>query len=204
MNRVSVPGAPSIDHLYVYVQTRSITTSMFAQSRLPCVPPNSLDYGLPVYLETPSITASKCISKLGRLRPAISLYYSLQVHLQTCSITTCKIARHGLQGHISKLAWSRPSSVSHNSLDNGLHMCISPFPQSRSRSVSLSSLNYHLQVYVQIRLITTPKCISKVTRSLPWTVTLNSLDCYFQAHLELVSRYDCSQSRYTVCRSVAF
>jgi len=32
---------------------------------------------------------------------------------------------------------------------------------------------------------------------------VNSLDHYFQAHLELLSSTVCSQSRYTMCRWVA-
>ena len=66
-----------------------------------------------------------------------------------------------------------------------------------------SSLHHGLQVHFQIRSITTCKCISKVTRSLPRSVSLSAFDRQFLAHLESLSSGVCSQSRYTVCRSVA-
>jgi len=69
-----------------------------------------------------------------------------------------------------------------------------------SRSASLCSPDHSVQVYLQIRTITTSKCISKLARSRPRSVSLSSLDRHFQAHLELLSSTACSQSRYTVCR----
>jgi len=66
-----------------------------------------------------------------------------------------------------------------------------------------SSLHHGLQVHLQIHSITTCKCIAKVTRSLPRSVSLSAFDRQFLAHLEFLSSGVCSQSRYTVCRSVA-
>jgi hypothetical protein len=93
MKRVSAPGAPSIDCLPVLVQTRSIMACKCISKLARLRSPNSLDHGLQVYLQTRSITASK-------------------VHLQSRSITASNC--------ISKVAPSRPPSVSPNSLDHGL------------------------------------------------------------------------------------
>jgi len=55
---------------------------------------------------------------------------------------------------------------------------------------------------VQVHTITASKCISKLARSRPCSVSLSSLDRECQAHLELLSSTACSKSRYTVCRWV--
>jgi len=131
-------------------------------------------------------------------------------HSHSCELTNWWIeSQHPVRSlstaskYSSKLAPLRPPSVSPNSLDYGLHKCISNLPRSRSRSASLSSLDHGLQVYLQIPSTTASMCISKVARSRPRSVSLSSLDRHFQAHLELLSSATCSQSRYTVCRSVA-
>jgi len=63
-------------------------------SWLPCVSPNTLNYGFQVHLWVHSILASKCISKLAPSRPPTasqsSLHLSLQVHLQALSIMASK------------------------------------------------------------------------------------------------------------------
>jgi len=167
---------------------RPSTTSKYAskpaRSRPPSASPNSVDYGLQVYLQTRSITGSKCMSRLARSRPASS-------------------HDHGLQVHISKLARLRPASLSPHSLDYGLHKCISNLPRSQSWCASLCSLNHSLQVCLQIRSITPSKCIFTLGRSGARRKSRSSPDRHFQAHLELITRAACSQSRYTVCRSVA-
>jgi len=229
MDRVSAPGTPPIDRLQVLPRSCSIMAckciSKLGRSRPPNASPNSLDrglqvhlwvqldLGLQVHLQTRSITASKCISEFTRSRPPSaspnSHNHGLQVHLQTRSITA--------------------SSVSLNSHDYGLQTrsipaskCISKLARSRSRSVSLCSLDHSLQVHLQTRSITASsvslnshdyglqtcsitasKCTSKLARSRPWSVTLSSLDRHFQAHFQLLSSTACSQSRYTVCRWVA-
>jgi len=138
MNRVSAPGVPSIDRLYVLVQSHSTTASK-------------------VHLETRSIMASKCISKLARLRPPSSHGHRLQVHLQTRSITACMC--------ISKLTQSRSRSASLSSLDHSLQVSVqiqsitasksmSKLARSRPRSGSLSSLNRHCQARLQLLLST--------------------------------------------------
>jgi len=132
-------------------------------------------------------TASKYSSELARLRPPSSLHHGLQAYLQSRSITASNLAR------------SRPPSASPNSLDYGLQVRT---PMA-SKCISPNSLDHGLQVYRQIRSITASKCISKVAQSGPRSVSLSSLDRHFQAHLELLSSAACSQSRYTVCRSVA-
>ena len=171
----------SLDHcLQAYFQTRSILASTLARSRPLRVSPNSVDYSL----QSHSITASKCIAKLAGLWPA-------------------SLHDHGHQLHIAKLDWSRPPSVSPNSLDYSLHKCISKLPRSRSRSASLSSVDHCLQEYLQICSITASMCISNVARSQPRSVSLSSLDHHCQAQLELLSSAACSQSSYTMCRSVA-
>jgi len=89
--------------------------------------------------------ASKCISRLARLRHA-------------------SLHDHGLQVHITRLARSRPPSVSPNSLD------------------------YRLQVYLQTRSITACKCISRLARSRPPSVSPDSLDYGLQARTIMASK----------------
>jgi hypothetical protein len=150
MNRVSAPGAPSIDCLSVLVQTRSITASNLARSR----PPISLDPGFQVYLQTRSITASKCISKLARSRPPSaspnSLDPGLQVYFQTRSISNS--LDHCLQVHLQ----TRSIPVS---------KCISKLARLLPPSASTHSLDHGLQVHLQTRSIMASECISEFTRS---------------------------------------
>jgi len=145
----------------------------------------------PVLVETRSITSCKCNTSLAQLQSPNSLDHSLQVHFQTRLSTAHKC--------IYTLAWSLPPSASPNSLGHGLQVhlqtnsiatfkCISNLARLR-----LPSLHNH----------TASKFISKLARSLPWSVSLSSLDSQFQADLELLSSTACSQSRYTVYRWVA-
>jgi len=90
-------------------------------------------------------TASKYSSKLARLRLPNSHDHSLQLH-------------------ISKLARSRPPTLSPNSLDYGLQLCPIMAPKSiykiawsRPPSASPDSLNHSVQVYLEIRCITASK-----------------------------------------------
>jgi len=192
-------GAPSIDRLQVLVQTRLITASKFisklARSRPPSVSPDSIDHGLQVHLWVHSISASQCISKLARSwPPSASLNYlhlGLPVHLQTRLITASKC--------ISKLARSGAPSVSPDSLNYSLK----GRTIMASKCVSPTSLDHGLQVYLQIPSITASKCLSKVARSRPRSISLSSPDRHFQAHLELLSSTAYSQSIYSVCRWVA-
>jgi len=180
------------------------------------------------------LTASKYSSNLARSRPPNasrnSLHHGLQVHLQPRSITPCEFAQswpqnasgnsldHGLEvstimaskWYASKLAWSRPPSVTLTWLHYGLQVrtgmaswCISKLAWSRCRSASLSSLDHDLEGYLQIRLITASKFISTLARSRPQSISLSSLDRHSQAHRALLSSTACSQSRYSVCRWVA-
>jgi len=73
---------------------------------------------------------------------------------------------------MSKLARSRPPSVSPDSLDYSLQVrtimaskSISKLARSWPPSASLSSLDLSLQVHIQTRSITASKCISEFTRS---------------------------------------
>jgi len=92
--------------------------------------------------------------------PPFSLDHGLQVHLQTCSITGSKC--------VSKLTRFRPPSLHDHGLpvplQTGLIMA-SKFVQSQPPSA-----------YLQTRMITASKCISKPTRSWPPSVSANSLD----------------------------
>jgi len=64
----------SINHsLHVYLQTRSITASKFAQSWPPGASPNSLDYDLWVYLWVYSIVIFRHTSNCSPASPAASL-----------------------------------------------------------------------------------------------------------------------------------
>jgi len=145
MNSVGAPGAPSIDHFQVPVQSRLIMASKCIWKLTPSWPPgvslNSVDYHLPVNLTTCLIMASKFISKHARSQPpSVTLHLHdlcLEVHLQTCSITATKC--------ISKLVRLGPPS----------------------------SLNHGLQVHLQTCFITASKCISEFTQSsfsgAPWS-----------------------------------
>jgi len=171
--------------------TDSKYSSNLARSRPPSGSPNSITCGLQVHLPTHSITASKCISKLSWLWPPSS-------------------HDHGLQVYTTKLTQLQPPSASPNSLDRGLKVCmivtskcISTLARSRWESASLSSPVRVLEVYLQIRSITGSQCLSKLARSRPRSVFLSWLDHHFQVHLALRSSTACSQSRYTMCRSVA-
>ena len=142
--------------------------------------------------------ACKCITKLARSQlPSASpklLHHGLHVHLQSHSITACKCA--------SKLAPFRPPDLLDHSCQVHTIMaskCISELAGSRSRSVSLSSLEHGLQVYLQICSITASKCISKLVRSWPGSVSLCSPHRHFQAHPELLSSTACSQFQFTMC-----
>jgi len=129
------------------------------------------------------LTASKYSSNLARSQPPSS-------------------HSHGLQVHISKLAWSWPPSASPNSLDYGLW----GYPKSRlitaskfawsqppsglqTRSITASNCIYTLarlrppsshdhglQVHLQTRSNTAYKCISKLARSQPPSVSPNLHD----------------------------
>jgi len=81
------------------------------------------------------------------------------MYLQTRSITASKC--------ISKLAQSRPRSVSPDSLDSGLQVrtimaskCISKLARSWPLSASLSSLDLSLQVHLWVHSISVSKSIS--------------------------------------------
>jgi len=111
MNRVSPPGARSIDRLQVVVQTRPVRGSKFARSRPRSVSLNSLDYRLQVHLQPRSITVSKYISNLAWLRAVSSHNHGLQVHFQTRSITSSKCISKLVQLQHPKFARSwRPSA----------------------------------------------------------------------------------------------
>jgi len=135
----------------------------------------------------------KCVSAPGT--PSIDC---LQVLLQSCLITA----------YMFPQSW--PPSASPNSLYYGLQvrmfiafMCVYKLSPSWSRSASLSSLDHGLQMYFQIPSITISKIISKRTQSRPQSVSLSSLDCHIQTHVELLSSTAYNQSRYIVHRWVA-
>jgi len=90
---------------------------------------------------------------------------------------------------ISKLAWSRPPSVSPNSLVYGLEVrkiiaskCISKLPRLRPP-----------RAFPQTRSITASKCISNLSWSWFWSTSLNWLDqglqVYFQIQLITASKF---------------
>ena len=103
------PGTPSIGHLHVLVQSRSITASKCISNPPRSQPPNSHNHGLQVYM-----------SKLARSWPPSaspnSLYHRLQVYIQTRSITAFKC--------ITKFTPSLPPSVSPDPLDHRLQVPI--------------------------------------------------------------------------------
>ena len=96
---------------------------------------SSHDHGLLVHLQTRSSAASKLARSWPPSISPNSLEYGVQVHLQTRLITASKLLDHHLQLQylqtrlitaskcISKLAQSRSPSVSPTSLDHGLGVC---------------------------------------------------------------------------------
>ena len=126
------------------------------------------------------------------------LNHGLQRYLSTCSIAVPKFAPW----------WSLNASP--NSLDCILQVhtimtskCISKLARAWARSASLCSPAHGLQVYLQIRSITTSMVIFKLSQSRPWSVSLSSFVCHFQAHHKFLLNTACIQSRYPVCRWVA-
>jgi len=138
----------------------------------PSTTPISLDHSLQVHLETRLVTGSECIFKLDRSRPPSVSPDSLDMackfarswppssYLQTRWITASKC--------ISILAWLRPAGLH----DHGLQVHISKLAQSRPPSVSPDSLNHCLL----IRSIMASKCISKLARSRPPRKCISKLD----------------------------
>jgi len=90
MNRVSPPSAPSVNHLLVLVQSRSIMASK-------------------VYHKTSLMMVSKCVSKLARWRTPSPYDHVLKVDLHTLLITILDC--------ISQFTWSWPRSISQNILN---------------------------------------------------------------------------------------
>ena len=148
-------------HLVRYSSTTSKYLSNLNRSRPPSASPKSLDYSLPVR----PIMASKCISKLAQLQPPSLHDHGLQVaYLQTRSITATKCIpnlaqsgppsshEHGLQVHLQT-----PSIM--------IWECISKFTWSRPPSVSPNTLDFRLQVHLQTRSITALEYISEFTQS---------------------------------------
>ena len=122
-------------------------------------------------LQVRTIMLSNCVFNLDRLQPPSEspswLNYGLQVHPQKCSITASNVRKIiVLQVHISKLGESWSPTVSPNSVDYAVQVCmtisskcISTLARSRSRSASVCSLDHRFQAYLQIRSITASKCI---------------------------------------------
>jgi hypothetical protein len=133
------------------------------------------------------MTASKYSFKLTRLRPASAypnlLDHTLQVHPHTRLITAIKC--------ISTLVLLRPSSAAPKSLNHSLQLHL------QTRVIAASSCISNLS------RSRPPQCIPTLARSRPRRLSLSSLNCHFQTHLELLSSTGCSRSRYTVCRWVA-
>jgi hypothetical protein len=138
MNRVSSPSVPSIDHLQVLVQSRSITASNsipeLTRSPFPSVCPKWLHSGLLVCI----IMISKCISKIAWSRPASefedalqsastnSLNYNLRVqflvHSIRASTFTSKYTELVPENFISQDIRSRPRSVTLSSFELQIQM----------------------------------------------------------------------------------
>jgi len=201
--------------------TASKYSTKLAQLRPLSAFPNSVNHSLQVNLQTRSITASKCISNLGRLRPPSSHHRGLQVYLKIRSITSSKC--------IPKLAplWL-PSSLDHGlqvSLQTRSITASTVYLQTRSITASkfISNLarSRPPSVFSKLALLQPPSshnhslCVHlQLSWSRPPSVSPNSLDRGLQVHLQtrsiVIFRHTlycpstaCSQSRYSVCRSVA-
>ena len=106
------------------------------------------------------------------------------MYLQTRSITACMFAQSWLPSAYLQ-SWSiMASKCISNSLDYGLHKCLSKLARYQSRSASLSLLEHSRQVYFQIHSITAYKCISKVARARPPSASLSSLDLSLQVYIQ--------------------
>ena len=146
MNKPSVPGALSIDHIQVLIKSRSI-----------------MAYN--VYDQTTSLTASKCISRPAQSRPASVSPNLLDYCLKVRCITASK--------WISKLDWLLPPSASPNSLDYCLQVpritasqCMFKLDQIQPPSASQNPLNSVLGVYPWVRSIVISRRTSNFSQAL--------------------------------------
>jgi len=146
-----------------------------------------------------TISASQCISTLAWSRPPCASLCSTYSRPPSASLGDSIMASEWIStlaqspppSASHSLTWTWPASASPNLLDHCLqvYLCV--------------QLDLGLQVHLETHSITPSMCIIKFAQSPPPSVSLSSLDCHLQAHLELFSSYACSQSRYTMCRLVA-
>jgi len=143
-----------------------------------------------------SLIASKYCSNLPWSWPPSAapnwLYHGLQLYLQMGLITASKFARlwppivsrnslnYCFKVHISKLAQSWPPNASPNSINNSRQVC----RQTRSITVSKFSQSWAPSAYLQTRLITASRCISKLSWWWPPSVSPNLLDYALPVHLQ--------------------
>jgi len=151
------------------------------------ISPHSLDHGRQLHHHTRSITASNCISEMARLWPPGASTNSLDNGLQTRSIAASKVAP----------SWTPRAYLQTRSISAS--KCISKLAPSRPPSVSPNLCDCGLQVNLQNRSMTASKSFPKLTRSWPRSVSLSSLDCHFQVHLELLWSTVCSHSTDIPC-----
>ena len=122
----------------------------------------------------------------------------------TLSIDCLPVLVQTLSIMASKFAWSRPPSVSQNSLDYDLQVCmimaskcISPNwlnhglkVHLQTCSIAASKLHDHgLQVHLHICMITASTCISNLALSWPPSVSPNSLDYSIQVRMIMASNF---------------
>jgi len=176
--------------LLVHIQICSIVAfkciSKLTELQLPSASPNLLDHGNQVYLQSSSITACTfALSRISSTSPHL-LDYGIQVDTIMTSMFSSILPR---LHHPSAYLQTRPMTAS---------LRISQSAQSRSPSVSPSSLDHTFQLYVQLCSITASRCKSKHAQLQPRSVSQCTLDYHFLIFLGFLSCTTCSQFRYTV------
>jgi len=206
---ISTGHATHRQHLFS-VQSQSIMgskcISRIARSRCWSAWPSSLGHGLRRYITSCSIMTSQFAWSWHQSASPNSLNHNHQGYIKTGSITTCEFARS------SPWSWcpnSLPHAVRVHRLAHSIthSMCIFKLARlwpAKSRChclprASPNSLNYSLQVCG----IMPSKCISTLTCRGPPSASLCLLIGHLQVHLKVVWSTACSQSRCTVCGSVA-
>jgi len=146
--------------------------------------------------------AYKCFSNLAQSRPPSVSPKALDNCLHGHTIVAYKFNAKCLRSWLLSVSLSSPDHGLHGYLQIWLitsSMCICKLAGGWPVSVSPNLLNNCLDDC----MIRDPKHIFKQAQSRRQRVSLHSLNCHCQVHLELLPSTGCMQFRYTVCRWVA-
>jgi len=149
MNRVSAPGAPSINRLQVLAHSRLSTAtrclSKLAWSWPPSASPDSLNHHLHMFLQTPLITACKFVRSSPPSASPKWLYYSVQVRMIIAS--EC-VSPHSLNIALKVRTIMASASAYLHTRSIMASKCISKLARLPPWSASPISLHHHLAVHL--------------------------------------------------------